>query len=102
MQRVVAIDGLWWADADRTEAASAPDPESWQAKMAAYYTDAINQHLPLMTATTLDPVVDVFRSAGLLDVEVSPLEEVDRIEREHIPGRKWQAPRYAVTATCPT
>lgn len=99
--RVVAIDGLWWADRS-VEAMAQPDPESWQARMMAYYTDEVKQHLPLMSAGTLDPVLDVFRAAGFGDVQVSNLAEVERVEREHNPDQERFSPRYVVTAIRPS
>lgn len=100
--RVVAIDALWWADREAGDSEPESDPDSWQAKMAAYYTDAVKQHLPLMSEQTLDPLLEAVRAAGFAEVRVSHLDEVERIEREHNPDLESYARRYVVSAMRPT
>lgn len=97
--RVVAIDGLWWLDPKEAAALKTPEPDTWQEKMANYYTDAVKQSLPLMSAQGFEPVLDQFRAAGFEGVRLSHLEEVERIEREQNPAMPSYPPRYVVTGT---
>lgn len=97
--RLVAIDGLWQL-ARRAESPppQSQPPESWRELWARYYTDAVQNVLPLFDVETLDPVVAAVRRAGFLQVRASGLEEVDRLEQELTPDRPPRRPRYVITA----
>jgi ubiquinone/menaquinone biosynthesis C-methylase UbiE len=78
--RLVVIDGLWGKEPDER-------------------IDHISHALPLIDpATTIEDVRALVEAAGFVDVVVSTLDEVDRIERElQKEDESWQ-PYYVITA----
>lgn len=92
--RVLAIDGLWWADGRATVRGATTEP--WQIAWETYYSDAVQQELPLMHAQSLEPILAAVRAAGFVDVRVSRLEEIERIER-NTKERSDYPSRYVIT-----
>jgi SAM-dependent methyltransferase len=62
------------------------------------YGDRPDVSLPLADARTIDETADVLRQAGLVEVTVTPLEEVLELDRAHgvAPGHDVQL-QYLVT-----
>ncbi|MGH9139924.1 MAG: class I SAM-dependent methyltransferase, partial [Vicinamibacterales bacterium] len=87
--RVIAIDGFWFADAE-----GEPEPDGLFER---HYTKQTRACLPTMAFRSVEPVVQVFESAGFRDVSVSHLTEIHRLAKEP-PGA---APWYVLTATRP-
>jgi SAM-dependent methyltransferase len=104
--RVVAIDGLWRLGR-QAEARTAPVPpgpaaqpptEAWREVWARHYTEEVRAALPLHDAETFEPILAAATAAGLEDIRVSRLDEVDRVENEMHPDRPPRRPRYVLTA----
>lgn len=97
--QVVAIDGLWWAQAPADEAAKDETTATgWQATFREYYRPEVCAALPLMAIQSLDPVVGAFHQAGFADVRVSRLDAVEQMERAANPEAA-HTDRYVLTAT---
>lgn len=93
---VACVDANWYPGGiDRTvEVESVHGPDAF---VAAYDTDA-EAALPLATAADPAAYVDAFVAAGLLDVEVTDLDEVVALDRRHgvSPGHRV-LPQFLVT-----
>ncbi|MGE3272162.1 MAG: class I SAM-dependent methyltransferase [Chloroflexota bacterium] len=97
---LIIIDGLWWQGRDPDEGGPA-EPETrgcWERA----YGPGVREQLPAMLAQSLDPIRDAVEAAGFVDLRVSRLEQVERIEREAEPERERWSERYVLTAQRPT
>ena len=99
--RVVAIDGLWKLTRYERQVAAAARAEPWRDIWAKHYTPEVQANLPLFDADTHDPAMRAAEAAGFVDVAVSSLEEVERVERETSPERGTRQPRYVLIARHP-
>ncbi|MDF1601985.1 class I SAM-dependent methyltransferase [Nocardioides sp. YIM 152315] len=72
---VAMVDSTWFTDG-----------------LGSLYGDRPDAALPLADAQSIDATADVLRRAGLLDVTVTPLEEVFELDRSHgvAPGHDVQ------------
>lgn len=100
---LLAIDGLWWPGG-YVEPERTPD-DGQQADNVAftdYYTPEMRSSLPLMLADSMDPIVTLARDAGFTNVEVSTLDDVERIEHEITPGLAQYGRKYVLRGVRPT
>ncbi|SEC92439.1 Methyltransferase domain-containing protein [Nocardioides exalbidus] len=63
---VAMADSLWFTDG-----------------LGELYGERPEGHLPLADARSIDEVADAMRRGGLVDVSVTPLEQVRELDREH-------------------
>ncbi len=91
--RVVAIDGLWWAD-DPARAAVAR-PGGWNEA----YSAEVRASLPLMSATSSSAVIQIARAAGFKDIRIEALDEIDAVERSLYKEQADSQPHYALIAS---
>jgi ubiquinone/menaquinone biosynthesis C-methylase UbiE len=75
---LVAVDGHWFADGVIKRD---PDAPAWRSEFERLYDEPLVSSLPWAEISTVDPIVAAFCDAGFYDVRVTPLPEVERLER---------------------
>ena len=77
---VIGADATWFADgiSKDTQVISDNGPDSF----VLTYNDELLEQLPLATADSPEAYADVFRAAGLEDVEIVDLPEITKIDQE--------------------
>jgi SAM-dependent methyltransferase len=88
--RVVSIDSFWFNRQQDDDTPAAPDDI-----FGRHYTKQTRDALPLMSMSTVDLMVEMFRRAGFGDVDVSELAEVHALA-EHPPSDE---PWHVIVAT---
>lgn len=89
--RVVIIDGFWNQQDDDQGASSSADeaPDLTAALFEAAYAGTSRDSLPLMTVTTVDPVLELLAEAGFTGIEVGDLAVVDSVEETQFAGSRF-------------
>lgn len=82
--RIVSIDGFWFRD-------QPADDESPSAEdiFGRHYTKDTRAALPIMSFTTPDAIVEMFRDAGFEEVEVSDLADVHALAENPPSDQPW-------------
>lgn len=77
--RLVAVDSTWYAGGIRGQ-----EREKYQdhEEFLRLYDERVVAALPLAEVTSIDAMAALIREAGFGAVEVTPLEEIERLERE--------------------
>lgn len=78
--RLAAVDSTWYAGGIPRDGGG--EDLSDREDFLRLYDERVIASLPLAEAGTIDAYVALVREAGFLDVRVTPLPEIERLERE--------------------
>jgi SAM-dependent methyltransferase len=82
--RVISIDGFWFHDQPAED-----EPAAAEDIFGRHYTKDTRAVLPVMSMSTLDPIVEMFRNAGFERVDVSDLAEVHALAENPPSDHPW-------------
>ncbi|GGI06210.1 class I SAM-dependent methyltransferase [Egicoccus halophilus] len=97
--RLVVVDSTWFPTGIHAEGDRRPDgpPE-----FADFYDPTVAAALPLAEAGSIEPSVRAVRDAGFVDVEVTPLHELERLQRAAaVDSDHTVRLQYRITGRCP-
>lgn len=93
--RVVAIDAFWFSTGCGRNT-NDDDEEERRRYWDRYYNDEVQRRLPLMRASSVEPILKALEAAGFVRLEVHLLEQIRKLEAQDA-----RETRYAVVAAKP-
>ncbi|MGH8898585.1 MAG: class I SAM-dependent methyltransferase [Egibacteraceae bacterium] len=93
---LVAVDGPWFADNMLRDTKGLDSQE--REEYLRHYDEQVVASLPLACATPVDTFVAIVGEAGFSDVRVTPLPEIERLERELLADTSEVLLQFMVTA----
>lgn len=96
---LVVVGGLGWQGRDPDE--GGPTEPETRGRWERAYGPGVRERLPAMLAQSMDPILDAVETAGLVEMQLSRLEHVERVERVAEPERARWNERYVISARRP-